>query len=68
MNVQHSRLTSAVGAALGIRLIQSAEMSDAGNELTYITVKFIATEDQLRRIGEFLSKEKSASVEALRKI
>jgi len=43
-------------------------MSDAGNELTHITVKFIATEDQLRRIGEFLSEEKSASVEALRKL
>jgi hypothetical protein len=65
-NIEHSRLTCAVGAALGLKLIQSAEMEHDGGEVSILTIKLIATEDQIKAIGEYLAKDKSASTDALR--
>lgn len=55
-DIQLAKVSKAVGCALGIELVKSVAIDDSMGDVTEISITFIATADQLRRIGLALSE------------
>lgn len=50
-------LTRAVGTALGLQFIRSANIGDTFDDTTEVSVTFLATAEQMRQIGEAMSAD-----------